>query len=509
MTVYPSRGLRRAVTISVMAAAMMNSLDTTIANVALPHIQGSVSGSNDEISWVLTSYIVATAIFTPLCGWLADRIGRKTLMILSIVGFTTASGLCGLVTNLDEIILFRLLQGAFGAALQPMSQATLIDMTPREEQAQAMSIWSMGAILGPILGPTLGGWLTDNLSWRWVFFINLPIGIFAAAGVAIFMIDTREDNVRRFDMFGFLMLAFAVAGLQLMLDRGQTQDWFSSTEICIEAAAAGLFGYLFLTHVLTAETPFVDITIFKDRNFVVAATFGFFLAVILFGALALLPPMLENLMGYPVVLTGFVTAPRGVGTMISMSLSGFMLKRFDARILIAGGFLVAAYGVYGMSGFSLQMDARQTIISGFRQGLGTGQVFVALSLMAFSTLPPRYRNEGSVMFTLIRSIGGAAGISVLSALTVRNAAAVHARLIEGIRPDNPALARAMPGFDFNAPTAVAAMNAQITRQAAMVSYTDIFWLMAVLSLAVVPLAFLLRTPRRAPVAADDLPIHME
>lgn len=508
MTVYPSRARHRAVVFAVMVAAMMNSLDTTIANVALPHIQGSVSASSDEIGWVLTSYIVAAAIFTPLAGWLADKIGRKRLLIASIIGFTLASGLCGLATNLDEIILFRLLQGAFGAALQPMSQATLLDMTPKEDQAQAMSIWSMGAILGPILGPTLGGWLTDNFSWRWVFFINLPLGILAAAGVAIFMLDTREQNVRRFDMFGFLMLAFAIAGLQLMLDRGQTQDWFNSTEIWLEMAAALFFGYLFIVHILTAKSPFVDVTLFKDRNFIVASIFGFFLAVILFGALALLPPMLENLMGYPVVLTGFVTAPRGVGTMISMSLAGVMMKRFDPRILIAGGFLVAAFGVHLMSGYSLQMDARLTIMAGFLQGLGTGQVFVALSLMAFATLPIRFRNEGTAMFTLIRSVGGAVGIAILEALTVRSAAAVHSRLVEGIRPDNPILSRAMPGFDFNSPSAVAAMNGEITRQAMMVSYVDIFWLMALISVLVVPLAFLLRLPPTV-AKADDMPIHME
>lgn len=508
MTVYPSRGRRRLVTVSIMAATMMNSLDTTIANVALPHIQGSVAASSEEISWVLTSYIVASAIFTPLCGWLADRIGRKRLMIVSIIGFTVASGLCGLATNLDEIILFRLLQGAFGAALQPMSQATLLDMTPREEQAQAMSIWAMGAILGPILGPTMGGWLTDNFSWRWVFFINLPIGIFAAIGVAVFMIGTREKNVRRFDMFGFLMLALAIAALQLLLDRGQTQDWFSSTEICLEAAAAAFFGYLFVVQVLTVKEPFVDVTIFRDRNFLVASIFGFFLGVVLFGSLALLPPMLENLMGYPVVLTGLVTAPRGVGTMISMSLSGFMLKRFDARLLIALGFTISAFGVYGMSGYSLQMDDRITIISGVLQGLGTGQVFVALTLMAFATLPPRYRNEAAAMFTLLRSIGAAAGISVLSALATRSAAAVHSRLGEAIRPDNPVLARAMPGFDFTSPRAVAAMNAEISRQAAMVSYTNTFWLMAIITIVLVPLVLLLRMPRNAP-PADDLPVHME
>jgi DHA2 family multidrug resistance protein len=496
------------VTISIMAAAMMSSLDTTIANVALPHIQGSVSASGEEISWVLTSYIIAAAIGTPLCGWLADRIGRKRLMIGSVIGFTAASGLCGLATNLEEIILFRLLQGVCGAALQPMSQAAMLDMTPRAEQAQAMAIWSMAAILGPILGPTLGGWLTEHLSWRWVFFINLPIGLLAALGTFVFMIDSRDAKPRPFDMFGFLMLAFAIGSLQLMLDRGQTQDWFYSTEVCIEAAAAALFFYLFMTHTLTARQPFVDLKIFRDRNFVVAAIFGFFLSVVLFGGLALLPPLLENLMGYSVVLTGLVTAPRGIGTMISMGLSGFMLKRMDPRVLIAFGFGVSAIGVYWMSGFSLQMDERLTVISGFLQGVGTGQVFVALSLMAFATLPDRYRNEGAAMFTLIRSIGGAAGISVLQALTVRNSAAVHSRLIEGIRPDNPILARAMPNFDFNVPGMLAAMNGQITRQAAMVAYADIFWLMALISLAVAPLAFLMRRPV-AMRDKSDVTVHME
>jgi DHA2 family multidrug resistance protein len=505
---YPAPAVRRAITASVMAASLMNSLDTTIANVALPHIQGSVAASADEITWVLTSYIVAAAICTPLTGWVAGRFGRKWLMMWSVVGFTVASGLCGIASNLDELILFRLLQGVFGSALMPMSQATMLDINPPERHPSAMAIWSMGAILGPILGPATGGWLTDNFSWRWVFFINLPVGIIAFLGISAFLPDARSEERRRFDLFGFAMLALAIGSLQLMLDRGQTKDWFNSTEICVEAASAAFFGYLFLAHTLTADKPFIDLSLFADRNFAVGSVFGFFLGVILFGVLALLPPMLEGLMGYPVVLTGLVTAPRGVGTMISMTLVSPILKRVDARIVVFVGFVIAAASVYRMSGFDLDMDASLVMSSGFIQGLGTGLIFVSLSTMAFGTLPARLRNEGAAMFTLIRNIGSAAGISVLQAMTFREAATVHARLVESIRPDNPALARAAPGFDFEAPAAVARMNAEITRQAMMVSYVDVFWLLFITSVLVMPAVLLLRPPRRAN-AGEDMHLHMD
>jgi DHA2 family multidrug resistance protein len=503
----PSAGVRRAITISVMAAAMMNSLDTTIANVALPHIQGSVAASADEISWVLTSYIVAAAIVTPLAGWLADRFGRKQVMLWSVIGFTLASGLCGLATNLEEIVLFRLLQGMFGASLQPMSQATMLDMAPPGGQAQAMGIWSMAALLGPILGPTVGGYLTESFTWRWVFFINLPIGIIAALGISAFISNAPNPERRPFDLFGFSMLGLAVASLQLMLDRGQTQDWFNSTEIRIYAGGIAFFGYLFVVHILTAKMPFLDITLFENRNYVLGTLVAFFLMIMLFGTLALLPSMLERLMGYPVVLTGMVTAPRGVGSMLTMGLSGFIMKRFDARLVMTTGFLLTAASVYEMSGFSLGMDSHLIIVSGFLQGMGSGLVFVSLSLLSFGTLSARLRNQGTAMFTLMRNIGAAAGISILQAMTVRASSSVHARLVEGIRPDNPVMARAMPGFDFNSPTAVAMMDAQISRQAAMVSYVDVFWLLFVLTLFALPFVPMLKPPRRAPV--PDQQMHME
>ena len=481
---YPEPGVRRFITASVMAATVMNSLDSTIANVALPHIQGSIAASADEITWVLTSYIVAAAIFTPLTGWLAGRFGRKKLMLYSIVGFTVASGLCGLASNLGEIVGFRLLQGVFGAALVPMSQAILLDINPPERHGSAMSLWSMGAILGPIVGPALGGWLTDNLTWRWVFFINLPVGALAFIGLTLFLTETKSAARVKLDLFGFMMLALAIGSLQLMLDRGQTQDWFNSLEICIEGTCVLLFGYLFVVHTLTTRKPFINLALFADRNFLIASVFGFFLGALVFSVLALLPPMLEGLMNYPVVLTGIVTAPRGIGSLITMTSAGFLIKRFDARLLIFAGFALSATSLYRMSGFSLGMDESQLVVSGFIQGLGTGLVFVPLTTIAFGTLDARLRNEGAAMFTLIRNIGSAISISVLQALTIRNTATVHARLVEAVRPDNPVMAQALPGFDFDVPLQVARLNAEITRQASMVSYIDTFWFLCVLSLTV-------------------------
>ncbi|MCM8730135.1 DHA2 family efflux MFS transporter permease subunit [Hephaestia sp. GCM10023244] len=505
--VYPDTMTRRFITASVMAATVMNSLDSTIANVALPHMRGSVSASPDQITWVLTSYIVAAAIMTPLTGWLAGRFGRKRLMQISIVGFTIASGLCGIATNLSELVGFRLLQGIFGAALVPMSQAILLDINPPERHGPAMAIWGMGAILGPIIGPALGGWLTDNFTWRWVFYINLPVGVLAFFGLSLFLHETRSATRVRLDAFGFAMLALGIGALQLMLDRGQQLDWFSSTEIIVECALMVLFFYLFVVHTLTAKNPFVDLALFRDRNFLFGSLFGFFLGVMIFAVLALLPPMLEELMGYPVLLTGLVTAPRGMGAMISMVLVGQLIKRVDSRILIGVGMVLVAWSTYMMAGFSLDMDERLVIQSGFIQGLGTGLVFVPLSTIAFATLAPQYRNEGTAMFTLIRNIGSSIGISVLQAMTVRNAATVHSRLVETVRPDNPNLAQAMPGVDFSSVTSLARLNGEITRQAAMVSYIDAFYALFIVIILISPLIFLMRPPRKQ---AGEQPImHMD
>jgi DHA2 family multidrug resistance protein len=485
------------ITLSVMLATVMNSLDTTIANVALPHIQGSVSASQDQIAWVLTSYIVASTIFTPMTGWLAGRIGRKQLLLLSIGGFTAASALCGMSQSLVEIVGFRLLQGICGASLIPLSQAVLLDVWPKEQHGSAMAIWGMGAILGPIMGPALGGWLTDNLDWRWVFFINLPVGALAFTGVAMFIAGVKQDNPRPFDFFGFTALAVFIGGFQLMLDRGPTLDWFSSREIWTEAIVALIAIYVFIAHSATAKHPFFDAVLMRDRSFMISTFMGLFVGLLLYSSMALLPTMLEVLMGYPVVTTGLVTMPRGLGAFAAMVLVGRINTKVDARITVMVGLLFCAIAAFQMSQFSLAMDSHLVIVSGVLQGLGTGLIFVPLSTLAFATLNPSLRNEGSALFTLVRSMGGSAGISVIEALQTHNAEVAHADLTQHISASNPVLQAYLPAqFNLGTTSGLAALNAEVTRQSTMVAYIDDFKLLIFLSLASMPLLLLLRAPQK-------------
>lgn len=502
----PDPGTRRFITISAMAATLMNTLDTTIANVALPHIQGSVAASSEQITWVLTSYIVAAAIFTPLTGWLAGRFGRRRLMLVSIFGFTIASGLCGLATNLNEIVGFRMLQGVFGAALVPMSQAIFLDINPPEKHGSAMAMWTMGAILGPILGPVLGGWLTDNLTWRWVFYINVPVGLLAFLGIFFFLAETRAETPVKLDLFGFAALALAIASGQLMLDRGQQLDWFSSTEICIEAAAVVFFSYLFIVQTVTARRPFIDLALFADRNFLFCCVLGFLVGVLLFGVLSILPQLLEGLMGYPVVTTGLAMAPRGVGTLVSTIAVGRIARWVDGRLLMFVGLMLNALSMFMMSGMSLQMGESVIVISGFIQGMGSGLVFVPLSTLAFATLAPHFRNEGAAMFTLIRNLGSSIGISILQVVSYRSAEGVSSRLVEGLRPDNPTVATMSSSYSLTDPTGIAALSAEVDRQARMVSYIDAFWALGIVSVIAMGLILFMRPPRRG---ADAVVIHMD
>lgn len=499
-------GTRRLITISVLAATLMTSLDTTIANVALPHIQGSVSASQEQITWVLTSYIVASAIMTPLTGWLAGRFGRRRLMVLSILGFTIASGLCGIASNLGEIVGFRLLQGICGAALVPMSQTVLLDINPPERHGQAMAVWTMGAILGPILGPVLGGWLTDNLTWRWVFYINLPVGALAFAGLSLFLSESKINQTARLDLFGFATLGLAIGSLQLMLDRGQQLDWFSSTEICAEAASTAFFFYLFVVQTLTVRRPFIDLGLFADRNFLSCSLVGFTIGALLFAVLAMLPQLLEGLMGYPVVTTGVMMASRGVGTLISTFAVSRIARRFDARLLILTGLALSAGSLFMLSGISLEMDGTIVVISGFFQGIGSGLVFTPLATLAFATLAPDYRNEGAAMFTLIRNIGSSVGISALQVVTYRSAETVQSRLVEGLRPDNPLVATMSSRFSLTDPAGIAALSAETERQASMVSYIDCFWLLGIMTMIAMALVLFMRPPRRGVAAVT---IHMD
>jgi MFS transporter, DHA2 family, multidrug resistance protein len=489
---------RALVTVSVMLATIMQALDTTIANVALPHMQGAMSATQDQIAWVLTSYIVAAAIATPLSGYLAGRIGRTRLFLWSVAGFTVASMLCGAAQSLPQIVGFRLLQGVFGASLVPLSQSVLLDTYPREKHGRAMAMWGVGVMVGPILGPTLGGYLTEYYNWRWVFYINLPFGILSFLGILAFVRETVPDTLRRFDWMGFAMLSLAIGALQLMLDRGQSQDWFNSTEIVLEAVVAGLCLYLFLVHMFTAERPFIEPGLFKDRNFGVGILFIFIVGIVLLATLALLPPFLQGLMGYPVLTTGYVLAPRGLGTMIGMMLVGRLTGKVDERAMILLGLGLTALSLWEMAGFTIEVGTWELVRTGITQGLGLGFIFVPLSTITFTTLAQRYRNEGTAMFSLMRNIGSSIGISVVMTLLAQNTQANHGLLSESITPFRPLL-QFPDAWNPATIAGLAALNNEVSRQAAAIAYLQDFRLMMVVVLAAVPLLLLLRgTHRGAP-----------
>ncbi len=499
---------RVPITVSLMVATVMNSLDTTIANVALPHMQGSVSASPDQITWVLTSYLIATAIMTPVSGWLSIRLGRKRMFLISIAGFTVASMACGMATGLGEIVVFRLAQGLFGASLIPLSQATVLDLYAPSEVGQVMALWGAAAILGPIFGPTLGGWLTDNFTWRWVFFINLPIGILALTGVALFMSDDRGGKARKFDFLGFGALTVFVGAFQLVVDRGPSQDWYSSTEIWAETIIAALALWMFAVQTLTAREPFLDRGLATDGNFVSCSVFGFFIGILLFSTMALLPPMMQSLMGYSALGSGLATMPRGLGSFVAMFIVGRLIGRIDTRLILATGLALSAISLWWMTKFDLAMDVTPIVVAGIVQGFGVGLIFVPLSTLAFATLPARLRPDGAGVYNLIRSLGASVGISIMQALWTANTAIVHAGLVAPLSADNAVARAALAGSGMSpaSPAGAAALNGEVTRQAAMVAYVDDFKLMMVITLAVLPLLFFMRappTPRGAAAVAHE------
>jgi MFS transporter, DHA2 family, multidrug resistance protein len=491
----PHRGI---ITICIMLATLIQSLDSTIANVALPHMQGSLSASQDQITWVLTSYIVAAAIATPVTGWLCDHFGKKNVLLTSIVGFTVASALCGVSVSLPMIIAARLLQGVFGASLVPLSQAILLDINPREKQGQAMAIWGMGVMVGPILGPTLGGWLTDSYNWRWVFFINVPIGAIAVFGVFTYIKGEFLRRNTRFDFFGFATLSIAIGALQAMLDRGEQQDWFGSIEIWCETLACVISLMFFIIHTATARGPsFFNRRLLADRNFVTGLVFIFVVGVILFATRALLPPMLQSLMNYPVATAGLVIAPSGIGTMVAMMAVGRLIGRVDLRLLLFGGLVCTAFSLWQMAGYTIVLSERNIIWPGVIQGVGLGLVFVPLSTITFATLTPEMRADGTAIYSLIRNIGSSIGISVVQTILTEHTQIVHSTLVEHISRFNPLM---HPSGQRPSAFALAALDQQITAQAAMIGYIDDFKFMMWMSIVVVPLLLIIRPAKRGSAA---------
>jgi DHA2 family multidrug resistance protein len=496
---------RTPITGALMLATLMYTVDSTVANVALPHIQGSVSAGQDQITWVLTSYILATAVMTPLSGWLSQKFGRKQLFLFSIAGFTLASVLCGIATSLPEIVLYRLIQGLAGASLMPLSQATMLDIYPPKMIPRVMSIWSAAVILGPIIGPTLGGWLTEDLSWRWVFYINVPIGILAFVGIWTFMGHDEGGRERPFDFLGFGALITFVIAFQVMVDRGPRQDWFDSKEIWIEAALAAAGLWTFIVQTFTAEHPFFHRDLAKDTNFVGTTMFGMFVGVMLFSTSALLPSFMQNLLGYSALQAGIASMTRGLGSLIAFLAVPMLIPRLGARTVLFGGVLLSAFALWQMGQFDLSMTARPIEIAGFIQGLGTGLLFAPLNTLAYAKLAPVHRTEGTIVATMARSLGSSAGISIVQALLIRDAAVAHSGLSEHITVTDPVVRWAMPSF-FNlfSSGGLAAINGEVTRQGTMISYDAVFGALAVACLFLAPGLLLLKPAPRVPVGPEEL-----
>jgi DHA2 family multidrug resistance protein len=505
---YDSKIAEWAVLIGSMAGVLMQALDTTIANVALPYMEGSLSASRDQITWVLTSYIIAAAIMTAPVGWIAARFGKKNFLITCIAGFTVASMLCGASQSLGQMVTFRLIQGAFGAALGPLSQAVLLDMYPPARRGSVMAIWGMGVMLGPILGPTLGGVLTDAYNWRWVFYINVPFGIAAVGLLTVFFKDTAKDNSLKFDWFGFAALSTGLASLQLLLDRGTDKGWFGSPEIVIEACISGVAFYLFIVHLMTAKKPFLPMRIFRDRNFVGGLVLMFVMGLVLLASSALLSPYLQNLSGRTVTQTGFLMVPRGLGTMFAMMFAGRLTMKMDPRLIMTVGASFMAWSLWEMMYWTPDVSVMNLSLITFVQGLGMGLVFVPMNLVAFATLGPDLRTDGAGLSNLMRNIGSAVGVSLTTTILANSVQVIHAQLAHHASVFNRALGVNGPSLMMSPqiPFGLANLNSLIEYRAQVQAYANDFLFMLLISLPIFVVIWLMKRPVFAAGAAPEIEV---
>jgi DHA2 family multidrug resistance protein len=503
-------GLRRnMVTICAMTATIMQALDTTIANVALPYMQGTLSASQDQINWVLTSYIVAAAIMTAPVGWIANRFGRKRIFILCSGGFTIASVLCGLAQDINQMVLFRLLQGVFGAALVPLSQAVMLDSYALHERAKAMSIWGMGVMMGPIMGPSLGAWLTETYSWHWVFFVNLPFGIFTVLGLLIFMDETRKNRELRFDWFGFAALAVGIGSLQIALDRGEQLGWMESNEIIAEFIISAVGFYYFFAHSFTTAKPFIQFAIFKDKNFIGGCVFMAVMGLVLFSTMALSSPYLQNVIGYPIITAGLLLASRGCGTFVAMMLVGRMMRFIEARTLIISGLSITCLSLFYMTGWTDQTGVSEIVTISIVQGFGFGLVFVPLSTVAFLTLPNHLRTDGTSMLTLMRNVASSIGISLVIAQLTEGSRRTYAILSEHVNPFNHAMQ--MPDvrgiIDMTTDKGRAMMDVMVGLQAQIIAFSHDYQMVMMFTLCAIPLAIMIGSTKAALRKQQMAPEH--
>lgn len=502
-----SKARHRLITLSAMAATVMQTLDMTIANVALPHMQGSLNATQEQINWVLTSYIVVSVVVMPLTGFLAARFGRRNVFVVSVALFTLASVLCGIAQTLPEMVFYRALQGAAGATIMPLSQSLMLDINPREKQGSAMAVWGAGVMLGPILGPSLGGWLTEYYNWHWVFLINLPIGILAVAGLMASLPRSEPSTAVRFDALGFVLLAVAISCAQLVLDRGQTLDWYESTEIWIETIlSAGAF-YLFIVHMTTTDNPFLPRALFRDRNFLTSLGLAFAVGVMMLATMALMPPFLQQLGGYSALDTGLLLAPRGFGVAVAMVLASRTLANSDPRYVMLAGMLMIEFSLLGMTHFTMHVSMTDLLWTSIMQGMGIGLVFAPMTTLTTSTLDPALRTDASSLYSLVRNIASSFGVSIVVAELSRAITINSAQLGEHLNPDAyRALAGAVP-VDPQLLTAL--VQSEIGKQAALIGYLNDFRLLAAVNLLAIPLVFLYQRPAATATAAPGAVVHAD
>jgi MFS transporter, DHA2 family, multidrug resistance protein len=488
----------------VMLATFMEVLDTSVANVSLTHIAGSLSVSNDEATWVLTSYLVSNAVILPTSSWFSRRFGRRRFLITCITIFTLASLLCGLATSLGFLILARIIQGAGGGALQPVSQAVMLETFPLEKRGAAMAVYAMGVIVAPILGPTLGGWLTDDYSWRWVFYINIPVGIAAILMCLRFLEDPpylKNAQAGKFDSLGVGFLALWIGCLQVMLDKGQDDDWFSSNFIRWLAVLAVIGFIVFLVRELTTPNPIVNLSVLKDRNLAIGVVLNFSVGAILFGTTAVMPMFLQLLLGYPSLQAGLVMSPRGIGAIVGSIVAGRILSKVDGRLWMAQGVVVLGLGMFLLGGINLNISPGNILWPIIITGFGTTSIFVPMSTFSVATMKPENMGDAAGLTSLVRNLGGSVGISLVTALVTRGAQA-HQDLLVGHLTQFAAPFRnqlAIPQHSLAAQSGHAAqmqaygvLNQTLQQQAGLLAYMDNFRLLALICLALVPIIFLFR-----------------
>lgn len=502
------------VAVAVMFATFMEVLDTTVVNVSLPHIASTMSATTDEATWVLTSYLVANAIILPMTGWLAGRFGRKRLLMLSTVGFTAASFLCGIATNLVSLVAFRILQGATGGALQPLSQAVLLESFRPEDRGRAMGFWGLGIVVAPILGPVVGGWITENYNWRWVFYINLPVGVVSILMMQRYVFDPPylKKLARGIDYWGIALLVIGIGSLQFILDKGQQEDWFESTMITTLAVVSAIALITLVVYELRTAEPIVDLHVLKNRTYATGVFLITVVGFVLYGGMVLLPLMLQTLFGYSSMEAGKAMAPRGVGSLIMMPLVGMLTSKVDPRKLLMTGLAVGGLTMIWLGQINLNAGYSDIAIPQFLQGTGMALLFVPLTTVAMATIEPQRMGYATSLFNLMRNIGGGVGIAMTGTYLARHRQEVGATLGENISIYDPQtqsmlsqLTQGMMAAGADAVTATqrayVVMHGLLLRQASMVSFVEVFRLLGALFLVMIPLVFLMRRPTRGGAAA--------